>query len=348
MSLLLLHSALAAGAVPITPAYEGNCQSPRWSADGSQLAYEVNFHDQKRVELYIYKPGAAPTRVQPVGKGASGITSGFSGAGDQSVVHELSWSPPFMNSFVYSASGDNRDYEIYLSGGSTISPSPAADGGSAWSPDGRWIGFTSARTGQGDIYLLDVNDLTAPPSRITTDATASELYIARAPDSAAMAYVGHTKTGDTIYVVDDLASPKPRKVASLGHTQTRPSFSPDGAWIAFYSNHEDTERFDLLVVPVGGGKPSAVHKGVVLNHDGPAWTPESELVYVVDDDEAFDPVYRSAVGGSPKRVDTGTVGNSDLDVSVGTDGTLYLAVAAQGRERDEERSFKRIYVMPLD
>ena len=346
--LFLLMPALAAGAVPITPEVEGNCQSPNWSLDGSQLAYEVNFHEDKRVELYIYKPGSSPVRVQPVGKGATGITSGFSGPADQSVVHELSWSPAVINSYVYAASGTDRDYEIYLSGGSAISKSPAADGGAAWSPDGHWIGFTSARTGQGDVYLLDVFDLEKAPVRLTTDDTASELYIRWAPDSTRMAYVGHTSTGDAIYVLDDVENPVPRKAASLGRTQTRPSFSADGQWLAFYSNHEESQRFDLYVVDAAGGKPQRIEKGVVLNHDGPTWTPDGELVYVKDDDDAFDPVYRATVHGTPKKVATGTVGNGDLDVVTGTDGTLYLAVAAQGRISDEERSFKRIYVMPLD
>ncbi len=344
----LIALTLAAKAVPITPQYEGNCQSPTWSPDGTQLSYEVNFHDEKRVELYIYRPGSSPSRVEPVSKGASGITGGFSGVGEQSVVHELSWSPTYMNSFVYSASGADRDYEIYLSGGTAISRSPAADGGSAWSPDGHWIAFTTARTGQGDIYLLDVYDLQKVPRRLTSDSTASELYISWSPDSSKLAHVGHTTTGDTIYVVDDLSSPKSRKVASLGHTQTRPSFSPDGRYLAFYTNHLKSERFDLYVVPVEGGKSTSIQEGVVLNHSGPTWTPDGELVFVVDDDEAFDPVYRSTVGGTPKRVQTGTVGNGDLDISLGTDGTLYLAIAAQGREKDPERSFKRIFVMPLD
>ena len=345
---LLLTTALAGGAVPITPETDGNCQSPSWSNDGKQLAYEVNYHEEKRVELYIYKPGATPFRVQPQAKGASGITGGFSGASDQSVVHELSWSPPFMNSFVYSASGDARDYEIYLSGGSAISRSPAADGGASWSPDGHWIGFTTARTGQGDIYLLNAFDLEQAPTRLTNDETASELYITWAPASKRMAYVGHTRTGDTVYIIDDVEDPKPRKATNLGNTQTRPSFSTDGKWLAFYSNHDDTNRFDLYVVGADGGGPQRISKGVVMNHDGPTWTPDGELVYVKDDDDAFDPVYRTTVHGTPKRVETDTVGNGDLDVVVGTDGVLYLAVAAQGREDDEERSFKRIYVMPLD
>ncbi len=40
--------------------------------------------------------------------------------------------------------------------------------------------------------------------------------------------------------------------------------------------------------------------------------------------------------------------NGDLDLAVGTDGRVYLAIAAQGESIGAKRDFKRIYVMPLD
>ena len=43
-----------AGAHVVSPAYAGNCQSPAWAPDGSKLAYEVNYHDKKIVELHVY------------------------------------------------------------------------------------------------------------------------------------------------------------------------------------------------------------------------------------------------------------------------------------------------------
>lgn len=352
--LLLSMPALAAGAQPVTPRYEGNCQTPVWSPDGTRLSYEVNFHERKVVELYLYEPGREPLRVQPMAHGASGVTQGFQ-TGGESVVHELSWAPADVGAVVYSASGSDQDYDLYLGAplansvsGSAVNAGPGADGGATWSPDGRWIAFTSARTGQGDIYILDAHAPDQPARRLTTDADASELYVTWSHDSRSLAYVGHTETGDTIYVIDDLVQPRPRAVASLGNTQTRPSFSPDGSQLAFYSNHVDRDRFDLYVMPMSG-QPRLVHQGVVLNNSGPAWTPSgSHVVYVADQDDAFDPIYAApAAGGAPAQVPTNTVGNGDLDVTKGTDGRTYLAVAAQGRRDDDDRDFKRIYVLEL-
>ncbi len=347
---LLLPAVVLAKARPISPAYDANCQSPRWSPDGSRLAFEVNYHDRKAIEQYILIPGQGqPNQVRPMARGASAITAGFATADSDMVVHELSWAPAHINAFVYAASGPDRDYNLYIDQ-SPIVVSPGADGGPQWSPDGRWIAFTSARTGQGDIYLLDTNAIEQPPKRLTTAPTSSELYIAWSPDSKKLAFVGHNDDGDNLYLISDLANPKPSLLTTWGHTQTRPSFSPDGKQIAFYSNHNNPSRFDLYLMPMGG-TPRVVAERVVMDSAGPAWTPDGKhLVYVLDDESRYDPVY-AAPAADPARaraLATGTVGNGDLDLATGTDGRLYLAVTAQGIAGDDKRDFKRVYVMELD
>jgi Tol biopolymer transport system component len=350
LALSLLAPAFG-GAGQFTPAYEANCQLPRWSHDGSKLAYEVNYHERKVIEQYILSPGSDPLAVRPVAKGiGSGLTAGFDTGGSEMVVHELAWSPSSSKTYVYSASGADRDYDLYLYSGSRIASHPGADGGATWSPDGALIAFTSARSGQGDVYLLEVSDLSAPPKQITGDPTASELYLAWSPDSRSLAFVGHTRTGDNIYLVEDVRSPSPTPITSWSHTQTRPSFSPDGTQLAFYSNHTDPQRFDLYVMPLGG-EPSLLVEGVVMNPDGPKWIPDTgDLVVVLDDDDRYDPVFRVTADdpGSLVEIKTGTVGNGDHDLAVGTDGRVYLAIAAQGESIGAKRDFKRIYVMPLD
>lgn len=348
LTFLATSPALAAGAQPVTPDFEGNCQSPRWNRDGTQLAYEVNFHDKKSIETWIFTPGEGERRISTASRGASAVTEGFQKSESGMVVHELTWGPE--DYFIYSASGADQRYDLYLSSGSAIAPSASADGGPAWSPDGKWIAFTSARSGQGDVYLLSAAHLELEPQQISKDPTASELYLSWSADSSKLAWVGHTKQGDTIHLVDDLIHPKGHTIAALGNTQTRPSFSPDGERIAFYSNHSHKDRMDLYVLDLSVGSPRLVAEDVVMNFGGPQWSPGGEgIVYVKDDDDRFDPVFYAPVGGDAHTLlDTRTVGNGDHDIVVGTDGKTYLAVAAQGRVDDEVRDFKRIYVLPLD
>jgi Tol biopolymer transport system component len=351
VALLLPAKATSTRAVPITPPYEGNCQNPRWSPDGSRLSYEVNYHDRRTVELYVLTPGkGGPAPVRPQMRGASSLTAGFQGATrTESVAQELSWSPSSLGRFVFSASGAQRDYDIYLDNTGPLSASAGTDGGPVWSPTGGTIVFTSARTGQGDLYALEVDALDAPPRRVTQAPTTAEVFAAWSPDGRSLVYVGHDTAGDNLYLLDDVSAPRPRQLTAWERTQTRPTFSPDGLSVAFYSNHRDPDRFDLYVLPLGS-QPRIVARDVIMNGRGPSWTPDGRhLVFVRDEDARYNPIYAVPVADpvTTTLVATGTVGNGDLDVVRGTDGRVYLAVAAQGATGDARRDFKRIYVMEL-
>ncbi len=323
-----------------------NLQRPRWSADGSQLSFEANFFEEKRIELYVGTPFAgAFERVQAAERSASALTQGFRRSTGGQVAHELTWAPASVDAqrFVFSASNEGFDYDLYLSGGTPVAASPGADGGAAWSPDGSQIVFTSARTGEGDLYLIDTATIEADPKRITSMPGSSELYVTWSHDAQMLAFVAHTKTGDNIWLLPTVGS-KPARLTSWAGNQIRPRFSPTEPRLAFYANQEDPGRFDLYVVDVGG-TPRVLVKGVYPDAQGPSWTPDGRhIVYVADDDEAYDPVRAVDVSRrSVRTLGTGTVGNTDLDVTE-RDGQLWLSIVAQGRTNDEVRNFKRLFI----
>jgi len=355
-SLLLLCSAAHAGEAKEIAARAGaNVQRPTWSPDGRQLSYEANFHDRKVIELFVGDPRTgAFRRILPVAASSSTIASGFGGSssgGGGKVAHELTWSPPNLGRFVYTASSGSNDYDIYTMTGGTLAAGPGADGAAAWSPDGQHIAFTSARTGEGDLYLIHVPSVGAPPKRLTRTPTSSELFAVWAPDSQRLAFVGKGERGDHLFLLSSLTG-SPVQLTDWTGTQTGPSFSPDGQKIAFYANKDSRDRFDLFVVDArAGARPVRVATDVVVNPQGPAWTPDSsQLVFVCNDDEAYDPICAApaTAGTTPKRLDLGTVGHGDLDLVQASDGALWLAFVAQGRTVDDERDFKRLFVAQVE
>jgi len=337
-----------------------NLQRPKWSPDGKLLSYEANFHDDKRIELYVGSPDpkvvsaiGAPrfTRVLPAVSPSSSLTAGFSKMGTVGeVAYEISFAPPTIGRFVYSASNDLQDYDLYISGGGAITSVPGADGGPEWSPNGHFIAFTSARTGEGDLYLIDVNNIGNPPRRLTDMNDSSELYITWSPDSTKLAFVGHSHQGDNLWLIPGLGD-EPIRLTDWTGSQTRPTFSPNGRWVAFYANLENADRMDLYIVePRQAATPRMVVKGVVPNAHGPAWTPDGDhLVTVLDQDDKYDPIalVEAKQGDDAQILDLGTVGNGDLDVVKGADGRAHLAWVAQGRAKDDKRDFRRLFVATL-
>jgi Tol biopolymer transport system component len=356
LSALLSLTALAGPATEVASRPGANIQRPSWSPDGRQISYEANFHDIKQIELYVGDPRQkAFRRVQPVVRGASSIATGFGGSGGSGgsgakVAHELTWSPANVGRYVYTASNDANVYDLYMMNGGAVGASAAADGGAAWSPDGQHIAFTSARTGQGDLYLLTVASLTAPPKRLTRDEESAELFPTWSPDGQKLAFVGKGRNGDNLFLLPSLTS-APTPLTTWPGTQIAPSFSPDGSKIAFYANKDDRERFDLFVMDArAGALPPPVATDVVVNA-APRWTPDGrDLVFVCNDDAKFDPLCRvAAQAGAPVRVlDLGTVGHGDLDLVRGPDGGLWLAFVAQGRTIDQDRSFRRLFIGRID
>lgn len=349
--LLLAPWLLAADAREVARRDGANLQRPLWSPDGTKLAYEANFHDKKIIELYAGDPKTgAFSRVVPVVRSASAMTAGFAtsaAAKGGQVAHELDWAPASIGRFVYSASNEGLDYDLYLGLGGALAAAPGADGGPSWSPDGRYIAFTSARTGQGDLYLLDVNAIEQPPRRVTTDPESSELFVSWSPDGQRFVFCGHSKKGDNLWLLPALTQ-TPVKLTDQPNSQVRPSWSPAGDKIAYYANVDDEQRFDLYVIDATpGATPTRLLRDVVLNAGGPTWTPDGKHVVVaLDDDDRYDPIVAISVADPTrtKVLDFGTVGHSDLDITKAPDGKWMIALVAQGKKADKVRDYDRLFV----
>ena len=261
-----LGAAALAQAHLISPEYTGNCQAPTWSRDGSKLAYEVNYHDKKSIDLYVYEPGRNMRQVLPMERDAN-LTSGYGQAQPTQVAHQPVWSPPSIGRLIYSSSSTQMDFDLYLERAGALTHAKGSDGDPTWSNDGRWLVFTSARTGQGDLYVLDLFSAGSPPIQLTTDSTTAELDPIFALNDQRLLYVAHTDNGDDIHLISDIHDPKPEAVTTLPRSQVKPSWSPDGQHIAFYSNHVFLDRNDLYVMKLGS-TPYPVAQGVFKKSSG--------------------------------------------------------------------------------
>jgi Tol biopolymer transport system component len=193
--------------------------------------------------------------------------------------------------------------DIYLYGGPNqtaqrLTEDPALDYNATFSPDGRWLVFTSERAGGGDLYALDL-ETGAAPVRLTHHRAFDDAA-AFSPDGERLAFVS-TRDGDAdIFVMPfepEDAAPAEAAAKNLTHREGgdfNPAFSPDGRRIAY-------SRQDTLWFPIPddlSGPPtdlSHTHSDVyVMNADGseptrlsepggmsgsPAWSDDGEHIY---------------------------------------------------------------------
>jgi Tol biopolymer transport system component len=151
---------------------------------------------------------------------------------------------------------------------------PALDYNAAFSPDGRWLVFTSERAAGGDLYALDLGDggtLVRLTRHHVFDAAA-----AFSPDGTELAFVS-TREGDADIFVMRFAPEDPAAAEAAAANLTRrpggdlnPLFSPDGRRIAF-------SRQDTLWSPhdLGAGQEDCNEncESRGPTESGPLWPP---------------------------------------------------------------------------
>ena len=164
------------------------------------------------------------------------------------------------------------NWDIYLFDGPGADPKrltdhPGLDYDATFSPDGRWLVFTSERRGNPDLYAIDLEAQTEP--RLLIDSPAMEDQAAISPDGATLVFVG-TASGDTeIYSLPFDPSRTQSFDAAVNLTAStggdfRPAFSPDGAQIAF-SSDRDTPAYGHPYFPFTRQREGEIY---VMNADG--------------------------------------------------------------------------------
>ncbi|HWX09161.1 MAG TPA: S9 family peptidase, partial [Gaiellaceae bacterium] len=136
------------------------------------------------------------------------------------------------------------------------------DGSPRWSPDGRWLAFTSNRGDektQPQIYVIPAE---GGESRKLTDLKEGAGELAWSPDSARIAFTARVR--DEAYEEEDDKKRKPRRF-------TRLFYKLDSVgWIGDRRKH-------IHVVDLDGGEPRQLTSGDG-EHDSPSWTPDGKRI----------------------------------------------------------------------
>jgi dipeptidyl aminopeptidase/acylaminoacyl peptidase len=153
-----------------------------------------------------------------------------------------------------------------------VTSGPYDDAEPVWSPDGRFLAFTSNRTKEPDA-----NDN-------------SDVFI--------------------VEVKEAKAGQKPLAVTTSPGTDRDPAFSPDGKWIAYLAGGDPKDIWyatnHVAVVPAAGGDPRPLTLPLDRNVDRPRFSPDGRSIYFILEDGGNEHLARvPATGGTVERVVAG-------------------------------------------
>ncbi|MEO7142209.1 MAG: hypothetical protein ABI165_01760 [Bryobacteraceae bacterium] len=214
----------------------------------------------------------------------------------------------------------------------------ALDYNPAWSPDGKWIAFTSERGGSSDLYRMrpDGSGL----ERLT-DNPAYDDQAAFSPDGSQIVFVTTRAGGTADLWILDVKTRRAKPLTSGPGGDFRPAWSPDGKWIAFSSDRESSlpmakgrwEHLHLvdvyLVQPDGSGlKRLSRHGGFC---GSPKWSRDSQSVvaYCMSAEETW--TYRTRlVEGETTLIRIAASGDA-TPVSAGPGVKIFPSVLPSGQ-----------------
>lgn len=273
--------------------------NPRWLPDG-RVVFSSN-RDSKN-HLWVIKPGA--------GEATRLIDD------DEDAPSNGSFSPDFTR-LVYTERSDRPDkkdwdervkrkddgdyaeqrttfqhvwvYDIAAKTKKQLTSGEHDHNGPAWSPDGRWIVYSSNRTGTTarDANFSNNSDLFIAPS---DSGQERQLTANPGPDGSA-------------------------------------TFSPDGRWIAYASSdnvNNSADQSDLKVIAVEGGEPRNLTADFDYSISSIEWSKDGKHIYFNAAEGLGTHLYKVAVGGGePQRI---TLGDGFVlsNVQVSEDGRRWL------------------------
>jgi TolB protein len=177
----------------------------------------------------------------------------------------------------------------------------------AWSPDTKWMAYTSYRTGFPDIIVVDLSGkrLMSKPANGTPE---KQNYLpAWSPDGSKLAFMSNRDGNPEIYVVNRDGSGL-RRLTNHPENDVTPTWAPSGNQIAFTSNR--TGRPQIWIMNADGSGQQKITNETWC--DRPTWSPApfNEIAYASQSGGGYDiRIYDFAT--SSTRTITDGIGSSE-------------------------------------
>lgn len=307
-------------AINLTKDSAGDNTQPAFSPDGERIAFRserdgggiflmgATGESAKRVTDFGYHPAWSPD-----GKEIVCTTIGFAApeylnpgsrlvivnvaTGGRRVLANLidvfqpQWSPHGHRIAYWGLRGEHPQRDIWTvasAGGEAVEATndSATDWNPVWSPDGRYLYYSSDRGGSRNIWRVPIDEksgqVRGSPEPVTTPSSFSWL-ISFSRDGRRMAYIQQNRTSNLYKVGFDPAIEKtigqPIPVTKGSKEAWLADISPDGRWVAFSSGGMQD---NIFVIRVDG---SELHQLTDDMHKDrmPRWSPDGKQIAFFSD-----------------------------------------------------------------
>ena len=309
----------------------GNHTQPRWSPDGSRMAYLSRAPDQDATQLFVrWMKTAATARI----------------TGLPDAPHGITWSPD----------GKRIAYTMFVPAvAAKLGALPDKPAGAKWAEPLQIIDAVVYRTDEGgyakpgyeQVFWVPADG--GAPTQLTFGAHDISSQLAWSADGRAVIFSAnlapdwqrdvvntdlHAVSIDTLDV---------RTLTRRNGPDAAPRVSPDGKWIAylgFDDRYVGYQNRQLSIMHADGSDSHVLTANLDRSVDNPVWAADGRSIYVSYDDQGATRVARVQLDGSVRTVAENLTG-SGLDrpytggqFSVASDGSVAFTSGTSQRPAD--------------
>ena len=147
--------------------------------------------------------------------------------------------------------------------------------------------FTQARV-EPKHFITDPNQITSKDKFDVQPFTVDKLYMTRAvgdsawsPDAKQVAFITNISGRNNLWIVSS-ESGWPTQLTVSNQRQISPAWSPNGRWIAYASDHDGDEQWDIFLVSPANGQVTNLTNTPQISEENPVWSPDGNfLAYMV-------------------------------------------------------------------
>ena len=250
--------------------------APVWSPDGTRLAYVAGLNGKSQIGVLLVNADNTP--------GQTAILTTDAQSSDNTLP---AWSPDNRQlAFQSNRSGAQQIYVMPAVGGpaKAIANQPPYASWPAWAPDGKTLVFAAGVDVQHTQLYSVPADGSAMPAPLTNNdrPAAGPVW---APDGKSILFLLTTSSGTHNIVTIHPDGTGQHELTSGPQEDIFPVWSPDSAWIAFFSDRGRNE--DVFVLDAGSGALTNISDNPAGDL-APTWAPDSRrLAFSSNRDGAY-------------------------------------------------------------